>query len=314
MTREAHFRAMGSDAHVVVVGGRADALDRARSHIDALEQRWSRFLPTSEVSALNALAGAAVQVSDDTALLVRTALAAIRLTGGSFDPTVLGAMVRAGYDRSFDELARTPVHTSRCGLVLGADGIEIDGNVVRLPEGVGFDPGGIGKGLAADLVAHVALDDGVAGIAVNLGGDVRVAGESSSGGGWTIAIDHPWSREPIVHVGLVDGAVATSTTLLRAWTLGGTPRHHVIDPATGAPSTTDLTLASVVSAAGWTSEVLAKAVLLRGAAHPFDLLGGTPCDALAVGRDGRVQTTAGFERFTGGRAPTDVIPSQEVFA
>ena len=37
----------------------------------------------------------------------------------------------------------------------GADGIEVDDDegTVRLPFDVAFDPGGIGKGLAADLVA-----------------------------------------------------------------------------------------------------------------------------------------------------------------
>jgi thiamine biosynthesis lipoprotein len=313
MRHDARFRAMGSDAHVIVVGGGVDALDRVRSHIDALEQRWSRFLPASEISLLNAHAGTAMRVSDDTALLVRTALAAVRLTGGSFDPTVLGAVVRAGYDRSFDELGTTAPHAPRGGALLDADDIELDGNVVRLPAGGGFDPGGIGKGLAADLVASAAIAGGVAGISVNLGGDVRVMGEPPDGDGWTIAIDHPWSPAPIALVGLLDGAVATSTTLLRAWTLDGAPRHHIIDPATGQPSSTDLNLATVLSSEGWVSEVLAKAVLLRGAAHPFDLLGGTPCDALAVDRTGRVHTTPGFARFTGGRMPID-LTTQEAFA
>ena len=43
-------------------------------------------------------------VSADAVLLVERAVEAWRLTGGSFDPTVLGAMLRAGYDRSFDEM------------------------------------------------------------------------------------------------------------------------------------------------------------------------------------------------------------------
>ena len=47
---------------------------------------------------------------------------------------------------------------------------------VRLLDGVGFDPGGIGKGLAADLVATAAVDLGADGAMVSLGGDLRVAG------------------------------------------------------------------------------------------------------------------------------------------
>jgi thiamine biosynthesis lipoprotein len=295
---EARFRAMGSNAHVIVVGGDARALDRVRRRIDELEHRWSRFLATSEISALNAAHGRPRRVSRDTALLVVNAIEGMRITGGSFDPTVLGAVVRAGYDHSFEDVDDDVAGAFRA-LQAGCEAIEVDDDVVRLPAGVGFDPGGIGKGLAADLVSDEAIADGAAGICINLGGDVRVAGEAPAGDSWTVAIHHPTQIEPIALVGLVHGAVATSTTLLRAWHVDGDHRHHIIDPATGAPSDTDLTLASVISARGWTSEILAKAVLLRGARHPFDLLGGTPADALAIDTGGRIHTTPGFASFLG---------------
>ena len=63
MAAEARFPVMGTTAHVVVVaddGGDADALvETAAARLDELEARWSRFLPTSEVSRLNAAGGAA---------------------------------------------------------------------------------------------------------------------------------------------------------------------------------------------------------------------------------------------------------------
>jgi len=98
---------MGTDAEVIVVASAEQApalVQRARARIEQLEQRWSRFLPDSEVSLLNRGAGTTVRVSDDTVELVRLAIAAWRLSGGSVDPTVLGAVIRSGYDRSFDEL------------------------------------------------------------------------------------------------------------------------------------------------------------------------------------------------------------------
>jgi len=303
---------MGTDAHVIIVGGRRGALERACARIAQLEQRWSRFLPTSEVSELNRRAGTAVRVSADTALLVRAAVDAMRISGGSFDPTVLGAVVRAGYDRTFDELDGT---AGTSALQLGCADIEVSGDVVYLPADTGFDPGGIGKGLAADLVVADAVADGVAGICVNLGGDVRVTGEPPTGDAWTVSVLHPSTDRPLVHLGLTAGAVATSTTLLRTWHVDGDRRHHIIDPATGRPSDTDLTLATVVSAQGWTSEILAKAVLLRGSRHPFDLLGGTACDALAVDERGRVHATPGITAFTGGAAvPSHLDDLREVLA
>jgi thiamine biosynthesis lipoprotein len=95
---------MGSDAHLIIVGGDDDTLIRAIARIEELESRWSRFRPDSEVSALNAVPGRPVPVSADTRLLVARAVEAWRLTGGSFDPTLLDDLLRVGYDRSFEQL------------------------------------------------------------------------------------------------------------------------------------------------------------------------------------------------------------------
>jgi thiamine biosynthesis lipoprotein len=287
---------MGTDAHVIVAGGNEALADAARRRLFDLEQRWSRFVPTSEVNRLTAAAGSAVDVSAETALLVRRAVEAWRLTGGAFDPTVLGDLIRAGYDRPFADIDRRP---GASDLVIGCTDIVVDGTMVGLPRGTGFDAGGIGKGLAVDIVAEEVMGAGAEGVCINLGGDLRVLGISPDGA-WTIAIEHEWHRRPIASVGLTEGAVATSTTLCRRWELRDDigPRHHLIDPVTGEPSTTDLTLATVITGDAWIAEVLAKAVLLRGSTRAFDLL--TPGDAaLAVDDRGVVFTSAEFAAFTG---------------
>jgi FAD:protein FMN transferase len=186
-------------------------------------------------------------------------------------------------------------------LGLGAADIRVEGSTVRLPEGTGFDPGGIGKGLAADLVVDEILDAGAEGVCVNLGGDVRVAGIAPDGGAWTVAVEHPWSEEPLAHLGVAAGAVATSTTLRRRWVVDGTPRHHLIDPRSGLPSATDVNLATVVAAEAWVAEALAKSVLLRGSAHPFDVVDGTAAQALAVDDVGGVHASDGLGAFLGDR-------------
>src|SRR5512144_41738 len=110
MRADATFRAMGTDAHLIVVARSARtaswALDRGRERIEELEALWSRFRPASEVSVLNALAGMPVRVSRETIALVQRALDGVRMTEGRFDPTVLGAVVRAGYDRTYAEIKR----------------------------------------------------------------------------------------------------------------------------------------------------------------------------------------------------------------
>jgi thiamine biosynthesis lipoprotein len=295
---EARVRAMGSDVHVIVVAEDGTLLDIAMARIAELELRWSRFIDTSEICDLNRHSGEDVTVSAETGLLVARAIEAWRITGGGFDPTVLGDVIRSGYDRPFDELSGA-VRPGSSMLGKGATNIRLGESTVRLPDGVGFDPGGIGKGLAADLVATEAIAAGALGVCVNLGGDLRVLGRSPIGDVWTVAIRHEFAVEPIVLVGMADGAVATSTTLRRRWDVDGEVRHHLIDPWTGRPSESDLALVSVVAGEAWMAEVLAKAELLRGSSRVFELVGGTGAEALAVTTDGRVLATAGLGSFVG---------------
>jgi thiamine biosynthesis lipoprotein len=99
---------MGTTAHVVVVGNE-QLVAHAFARLDDLERRWSRFIATSEISRMNAHAGAPVVVSADTFLLLTLAVNAWRRTHGLFDPTVLAAVQALGYDRDF-ALVPLPPH------------------------------------------------------------------------------------------------------------------------------------------------------------------------------------------------------------
>jgi thiamine biosynthesis lipoprotein len=291
---------MGSAAAVVIVGGSDTVLADVVARVDQLEQRWSRFRPDSEVSRLTAGAGRPVEVGADTIRLVVTAIEAWRESGGAVNPTVLGAVLRAGYDRTLADVFRDPRPADSQLAVVACTDIAIDGSTVTLPAGTGFDPGGIGKGLAADMVVEELLAAGVAGACVSLGGDLRVAGRSPNGEGWTIAIERPDRTDPVALVGLHDGAVATSTTARRRWTIGTTAAHHLIDPDTGRPSTTDLVQVSAIAGRGWLAETHAKAALLRGSARAFDLADDSVA-LLAVDAGSRVLTTPSLSRFLGDR-------------
>ena len=106
MQAERVFPIMGTTAHVVVVGECAESLvEYGAARLGALERKWSRFLPTSEISRANARAGWDVVVSPETLLLVGCSVAAWAHTGGAFDPTVLAAVRAAGYDRDFASVA-----------------------------------------------------------------------------------------------------------------------------------------------------------------------------------------------------------------
>src|SRR5450631_258803 len=292
------FRAMGSDASIVVVGGPRDLTARARARVEQLEALWSRFLPTSEVSRLNAAAGtSSLLVAPETFELVERGVEAWEMTQGLFDPTVLGDVLRAGYTASFDQLPLL-VGGSVSRLGRGCAGIELDPSLcaVRLPRDVGFDPGGIGKGLAADLVVDELLAAGADGACVNLGGDIRVAGTPPEES-WAIAIDHPSRPEPAAVVHLQRGAVATSSRLNRRWETDRGFAHHLIDPRRGTPADAKVWTSTAVAATGWQAEVLAKASFLADLGPGLDLLEHLGAAGLLIDEDGAVLTTGSFTRF-----------------
>jgi FAD:protein FMN transferase len=259
---------MGGTGHVLVLGRDAvRLLAYARGRLDALERAWSRFLPGSDVSRLNAAGGRAVGVGPDTVALLRTARRYWQLTDGQFDPTVHAAMLAHGYDRDLAAVRAAGAPAPAAARPApGCAGLEVDAaGRARLPAGVGFDPGGIGKGLAADLVAAELLARGAAGALVNVGGDLRAAGRAPGPYGWVVTVPDPYDagRER-ARLALDDAGVATSSTLRRRWTAGGREVHHVLDPATGRPTGEELVAVTVVAGSAAWAEAVTKAVLVSG--------------------------------------------------
>lgn len=279
---------MGTRAHVVTTGDRGgDLVARACLYLLELEACWSQFETSSEISRLNVNGGTPLVVSAATVALIQLAIEGWRVTKGCFDPTVLGDVVRAGYDRSFHEITDRTARAASSTLRRGCGEIEVDATLglVRLPAGVGLDPGGIGKGLAADLVVDALRASGASGACVSVGGDVRAAGASPRDG-WVIDVSHPQCRWPEASVQLVDGAIATSATAYRTWQCGDERRHHLVDPRTGEPVENDIASVSVAAARGWQADVLTKAIFVGGVAMGLPLVEELDAAALIVTSDG----------------------------
>ena len=293
---------MGTTAHVVVVAptpAEADAaLARARTRLESLESRWSRFLPDSEISRLNRVSGSPAIVSAETRALLAHAVDGWERTDGRFDPTVHDALVALGYDRDFDEISTAPGAAATPGAAPGCGGVVVDDFIgtVTVPRGVRLDAGGIGKGFAADLVAEELLASGVDGACVNVGGDLRVVGDSPDGLGWAIDVEHPLTGASIDHVHLNDGAVVTTCRTRRTWGPADDRRHHLVDPSTGRSATSGLAGVTVVAGQAWWAEVLAKAAFVAGPVEGAALIARHGASGFLVDDAGDV-VRSGMEAF-----------------
>lgn len=306
---------MGTTVRLYFTHGIVDLDRRLSTLLDALEQTWSRFIDDSEISRLNASAGTAMRVGPSTLLLVQRAIQASSLTRGWFDPTLLVALHTAGYDRPFTQLPSSglgplvinvdrradpavSVRVHDWNAVASRVVIDHAASTVTVPTDVAFDPGGIGKGLAADLLAQAAIDGGAGAVLIDLGGDISVAGRPPAGG-WPIDIEHPFDRSrSIASARLPWGAIATSSRSRRRW-LGadGIERHHLIDPHTHEPTASDVAAATVIAGECWLAESVAKAAVLAGLEVGLDLVGSLGLHALLVDGDGTAHTTPGMDGF-----------------
>jgi FAD:protein FMN transferase len=236
------FRAVGTTCAAAVTARPGEgrlaraALGAAVREVAACEKALSRFDQASDLSRLNAAAGTWVAVDVRLREALQLALRARAATGGRFDPTVLPALVAAGYDRSFERLEERPARRAE-GWRPGA-AVEVDGSRARVAPGSAVDLGGIGKGYAASR-ALAAMRDAwprLPGALVDLGGDLALSGETPEGGPWRIDIVDPRAQGAIlVRLALRGGGVATSGRDVRRFGPGRT-LHHLIDPATGAPA------------------------------------------------------------------------------
>src|SRR5580698_9660647 len=230
-------------------------LDHARAIADAelaaVDMACSRFRPDSELSRLNGSGGAVVPVSRLFAELVDAALRAARLTDGDVDPTCGQALEEIGYDRDFAVLQAAGVRSPGSGqLALGVPGwrcVRLDRKrgLAQLTDGAQLDLGATAKAWAADRCASLIAAATESGVLVSLGGDIAVAGPPPAdrgegrGGGWGVRVtdDHAAGPEaPGQTVTIRSGGLATSSTTVRTWALGGRRVHHIIDPATGEPA------------------------------------------------------------------------------
>ena len=251
------------------------AAERGRAFIERFDAALSRFRKDSELTALNQDPRSEVPASDLLRRAVRAGLWAAERTDGVVDPTLLDDILASGYSESragvqpvplVDALALAPERRpakprERADWRL----VEVDdaAEVLRRPPGVGFDTGGSGKGLAADLLAETLR--GYSRYVVDCGGDVRVGGFATQLDPFPVHARHPVDREAAAIFYVAAGGIASSGVDTRIWRRpDGSFAHHLLDPSTGEPAWTGLVGVTALGRDALEAETLTKAALLSG--------------------------------------------------
>jgi thiamine biosynthesis lipoprotein len=273
--------------------GRAAAA--AEMRLLAAHRQLSRFLPGSELSRLNRDRRAKVPASPLLLRLVSAAREAGELTDGVVDATLLREIEAAGYrysmrgrpdpDRPVEQKAPAPAapRSARAWAKLSVDQRTW---TIERPPGVEVDSGGIAKGLLADEVGATLAE--FPAYAVDCCGDIHIGG--TAGRRRPVQVEDPFGGEPIRSLQVSAGGVATSGITRRSWKgAGGTPAHHLLDPATGKPAFTGVVQATALAPSAFLADVHAKWALLSG---PEPGPSRLPYGGVLVLADGSVEDVA----------------------
>lgn len=270
MLHSLSFRAMGCEM-LAIVEQDSEAmppiLDDVPVWFEDWEQSLSRFRHNSELSLLNRTFDQPIHVSRDFWDVFQTARWADKLTEGLVTPTVLDAVIEAGYNQPFEKLPRhqnlpdlqTQLEIHPLAMVIADE----SARTINLPKGIHLDFGGIAKGWAAHQAVERIQKYGPC--LVNAGGDISVSGPQANGTRWPIGVSDPFETESDLEVLHVKRCgIASSGKDRRHWNRNGSFSHHIINPLTGQPAETDLLRVTIIAPTVMAAEAAAKVAFILG--------------------------------------------------
>lgn len=273
-------------------GTSKDIMDGCLELCSYYENKFSASIDTSEISLINQAAGKPVQVSPETAELLRLGIEYGDLTEGRFDITIASASSLWDFTDNKEKILPDADTLENAVKHINYKYIKIDGNTITLsdPE-ARIDLGGIAKGYIADRLKDYLTDNGVEHALINLGGNMLAVGNRYDNNNFRIGIQQPFEETGTVlgAVSVSDLSVVTSGNYERYFEKEGVIYHHILDPDTGYPVQNDLDQVTVISEQSVDGDALSTACYTLGLEKGMDLIRKLDdVEAIFVTRDGAV--------------------------
>lgn len=213
-------------------------IDDTFEEIDLIYNKWN---PLSEISRINSLKeGIAYPLSPKLASFLYLIDKMVDLSEGRFDPTIEPVQklwvenLNQGKEPDQSEIEAIKPCIGWNTLIIE------DGFLTKKDERTQLDFGGIAKGFCVDLLMERINRAGFRNLYVEWGGEIKTSGYHPTGRPWRIYISRLADSDPeraLLHLNLVDKALATSGDYFQSWTIldtkGDTKTYcHVMNPLT----------------------------------------------------------------------------------
>lgn len=255
---------MGTDLHVSIIHKNKNEAQKIFVEIfkklQEYENKFSRFIPESELSILNTRKK--MIVSEDFIEVLMESKKMFIETNGYFNPLV--QIERYGYDKDFKKIkneVRENYQKSEIEFDIEFDSVLIDeiNNKVVLRKNQKLDFGGILKCFVAEKISKQTFSKypEIKGIIINIGGDIYTQGLNENNQKFNFEIHNPITLETI-NLELFNESLATSGTYKRKWKIGQKEIHHILDrDGLKNPENKNISI-SVVSKKGSVAEAYTK--------------------------------------------------------
>ena len=294
---------MGTIVFVTAVGpDESTAQQAAKAGLDEirrLEEMLSTWIPTSELSKVNAAAGQEpTQVSQETFEVLERSLDVAELTNGGFNIAV-GPAVNAWNAGGEGVIPhRADLEALRPQIELSQIQLNDKKRTVWLQRpGMQIDVGGIGKGYAADLAARVMQTSGATAGVVALSGDIKTFGRMPDEQRFVFGIQHPRQEqgEILGRIALENEAVSTAGDYQRYFMKDGIRYHHILDPATLLPARGCQSV-TVIAKDGVMADGLDTGIFVMGPDKGMALIESLPdVEGIIVDQNGKIFVSTGLK-------------------
>ncbi|WP_232058381.1 FAD:protein FMN transferase [Nibribacter ruber] len=268
------------------------SIDAVIAEVTRIEYLISDWKPETQISEVNRMAGIApVKVTPEVFALTERALCLSKITKGAFDIS-FAAMDRIWkFDGSMEEMP-SPEAVKKSVEKVGYQNIVLDkknSTIYLRKKGMKIGFGALGEGYATDRCRDLMLARGIPAGIVNGSGDMSTWGQQPDGSDWMIGITNPVDRDSLFAVvPLKQSAVVTSGSYEKFVEFNGKRYSHIINPATGYPST-GLTSVTVFGPSAEVANGFSTSIMVLGKMKGLKLLKKYPAySCIMITDDGEV--------------------------
>ena len=260
------------------------------------EGLFSATIDTSEISEINQAGGQPVEVSDETAELIRKGIEYGELSDGRFDITIDSASRLWNFKDNEEKMLPDPEALKEAVRHIDYRCVHVDGNTVTLSDPQArIDLGGIAKGYIADRLKDYLESEGTEHALINLGGNMLAVGNRYDGTDFRIGIQEPFAETgvTIAAVSVSGRSVVTSGDYERYFEKDGVIYHHILDPDTGYPVRNDLNQVTVISDESVDGDALSTTCYALGLDEGMELIRNLDgVEAVFVTKDGKIHPSS----------------------